>query len=410
MYLIHQESSADCLFTCFKVVLANLSHEKEYLYLPNMKDTAYSFADIKENAKEFNLNVTGLRLKDKHDLFQVRDKYLILTLIRDNTRHAIVLVRLGKRRSKIVDPNLGLVTVKTESLLKEWDSYMLSLTLKSGLAIPRPNSNCLLLDSLVIYKLKLPRGMTSLFTIKFISSLCLVLGLGFIESREFLIPLSLLAAFALFEVLYQFLLVRKMRQVDDLFFSSLRRSLKNKEELETYENYKSQMIAKPITIIYAFLVSLFLLFLLIYNSIYNLIFIAAVIICVFARKVLLSTRFDKEKEVIDSDEASLFSDNNNDVTTFKEKFNALHSKVYHYTYTTSIYKYVETFILIIAIVLSMYLEHILSLTYVLLYYASSYYLKENIDKVMGYKESLNEYKLTRAKYSSMMARMNREMN
>ncbi len=133
------------------------------------------------------------------------------------------------------------------------------------------------------------------------------------------------------------------------------------------------------------------------------------IACVFVKKVILNNHDEKEESVIDSEEASLFS-KDNDVSTFKEKFLALHTRVYHYTYTSSIYRYVETFILIIAIVLSMYLQHILSLTYVLLYYASSYYLKENIDKVMGYKESLSEYKLTRSKYSTMMARMNAETN
>ncbi len=255
VYLIKQESSNDCLFTCFKVVLANLSHEKEYLYLPRIQDTAYSFADIKRVAQGFNLSVTGYRLKDKHDLFEVRDKYLILTLIRDNTRHTVILVRLGKRRSKIVDPNLGLISVKTKTLLKEWDSYMLSITVKSGLTIPHPNSNFYLFNPLCVSCLNPSRGMVGLFTIKFISSLLLVLGLGFIESSQFLIPLSLLAGFALFEVLYQFLLMKEMRQVDDLFFSHLHRALRSREELETYENYKSQMIAKPITIIYAFLVS-----------------------------------------------------------------------------------------------------------------------------------------------------------
>ncbi len=399
MYFIRQETSYDCLFTCLKILLASFYKEKKYLYLPRKKDEAYSFYDVAQIGREYSLALEGYTAKDKNDLFLLKDKNVILSLFKDGRRHAIILTKVGRKRCQIIDPNIGKVWVKTSLLLEWWDRTFLLLTNKS-----------LLENSSLIHRhrftpndcstLSLKNRGVDLYLYKFLSSLFIILGLFFVSSSYFIFPISFFALFALFEIIYQVVLIRKMKEVDNLFFLSLTRPLKNREELKIYEDYKSQLISLPVMSLYALLVALFLVFLLAYNSLYNLIFVGVVVIFAVVKKLFLSTRTSKRERDIASREEYLFSESS--LLDFKKSLSSLHSEVYAFTYQGSIYNYIELFFLILAIILSMYFQHILSLSYVLLYFATSYYLKENIDKITSLDTRLDDYKLTKSKYSTLI--------
>ncbi|MCD8209712.1 MAG: cysteine peptidase family C39 domain-containing protein [Coprobacillus sp.] len=398
MYFVKQETTYDCLFTCLKILLASCYREKKYLYLARKKDEAYSFYDVKEIGQEYGVELVGYQTEEK-DLSSFKDQTIILSINKDGRRHAVILHKVGKKRCQIIDPSIGRLRVRTSLLLEWWDRTFLLLENKSLLENSSlqhrhrftPN-DCSTLS------LK-GRGL-DLYLYKFLSSLFIILGLFFVTSTYFLLPICFFALFALFEVLYQVVLIKKMKEVDNLFFLSLKHPLHTKEELKTYEEYKSQLISLPVMSMYAMLVALFLTFLLAYNSLYNLIFVGVVFLFALVKRLFLSHQTERKKREIDNKEDDLFKQES--IEEFKKSLSSLHTEVYSYTYQGSIYNYIELFFLILAIILSMYLQHILSLSYVLLYFATSYYLKENIDKITSLPTSLSDYTLVKSKYSTLI--------
>ena len=46
MFYIHQTNDSGCGFACLKMMLANIRHDKKYLYMPDKKEKAMSYKEI----------------------------------------------------------------------------------------------------------------------------------------------------------------------------------------------------------------------------------------------------------------------------------------------------------------------------------------------------------------------------
>ncbi|MCD8204760.1 MAG: cysteine peptidase family C39 domain-containing protein [Coprobacillus sp.] len=391
-YFVCQETRLDCGFTSLKIILARLNHNKDFLFLPRKSDDLYSFYDLKKSGEKYGLILEGYEYKEKEEIYNAPRGDKILQLDRDGTRHAVILVRIKRRRSLIIDPSSGKMRVKTETLLNEWSGRLLlvsSYTKYEG-ALPS-------------YPLMKKRGMTSLFLTKLVSSLLLVLGLTTIQSLPAYIPLSLLFGCALVEILYHFLVNKEMKDIDKALLDKLSRPLSSEEELETYEKYKGELLTLPVNISFSGLLCLALIALFIYNSIYNLIIIGALLLFLLVKEVFLSKYLTKKESQIASLERSLVREK--DLRAFRSKFLSAHKESYRYGAVSSVYRYIELFTILLSIILSMYLQDILSLTYVLLFFALSYYLLDNLEKVFSIREETRNYRLYKSKYNTMMSRL-----
>ncbi|MCD8194773.1 MAG: cysteine peptidase family C39 domain-containing protein [Coprobacillus sp.] len=389
MYFVSQQKENDCGFTCLKMILASLNHNKDFLYLPVSKEDAYSFYELIELGAQYKLTLGGYLFSDKDSLITSFKGPMILEVNIDGNTHAIILEKLNKRRAKIIDPSLGEYHIKSGDLFSMWDGK--ALVVESYLKYE---------GKLEIEKIKVKRGSFDLIILKSISTLSLFIGLSFINNSHFLLPLSFLALCAVSEILYRMSVIKKMKAYDKYFTSKLTRPLENIEELKVYEDYKSDSLSLPISFIFSLVICIFLIFLCAYNSFYNLIFVIALILFSLLDKLVLNRNLLLSKEV-ERKENNLFTDNG---VPFNEKLDSLHSLSYKYAYRNNITKYVELFFTLLLILLSMYLEHILSLTYVLFYFALSLYFKENLDKVFSLDESIKKYRLEKARYSSLMSR------
>lgn len=69
MYYIPQITTNDCLFTTFKILLANIKNDERYLYLPeDEKRGPYSLFEIIEKGKTFGVELLGFEADDKKQL------------------------------------------------------------------------------------------------------------------------------------------------------------------------------------------------------------------------------------------------------------------------------------------------------------------------------------------------------
>ncbi len=387
-----QESRYDCGFTSLKIILARLNHRKDFLYLPRKNDESYSFYELKKVGEKYGLTLSGLEYQNKEDLFLSRKGYKILQLDNSGVKHALILTRVNKRRSHLIDPAFGKERMKTSELFSSWSGRALEI------------------EGYTKYKGELPSypimkkwGAVSLFITKLISSLLLVGGLTFIQSEHMWVPLTLLFSCLIVELLYHFLVNREMKEIDRAFLSKLDRPLGSEENLETYEKYKTELLTLPVNISFSGLLSLALIALFIYNSLYNLLIIAMLLLFLFIKEIWLGPHRLKKENEIARLERSLTSEK--DLASFKEKFSLTSSKSYKYAAYSSAYRYSELFLVLLSIIVSMYLQDILSLTYVLLFFALSYYLLDNLEKVFSIREERREYRLYKSKFNTMMSRL-----
>ncbi|MCD8204162.1 MAG: cysteine peptidase family C39 domain-containing protein [Coprobacillus sp.] len=391
-YFISQETTTDCGFTSLKIILARLNHNKEFLYLPRSRDETSSFYDLKISAEKYGLYLDGYEYQSKEDIYLAPKGYKILQLNREGSKHAIILKRITHKWAYIVDPAYGSSRVKTKALFNEWSGRALLITYFKKYTGKLPT-----------YPLLGKRKGVGLFLSKLFSSLFLLMGLSLIESPYYLLPLGCLAICALFEVLYHVLLNRKMKEIDNSFLSRLKKPLSNKEELKTYEDYKSKALTLPTVLTFSVLLSLLITLLFIFNSLYNLIIIGALLFSLMVKEAFIEPGLTREESKISTLELALSREK--DMGQFQRRFTSLHEKTYRYASITTLERYLELFILMLSIIVSMYLEGYLSLTYVLLYFALSYYLKTNLEKVTSLRKERREYDLLKSKYNTMMKRL-----
>lgn len=92
MFYIQQESEHDCLFTCIKILLANLNKDNNYLYLSspfNLKENV-SLLKGKEEAKKYRLTLGAYKVEDKDNLSKDDKLPFIAVTNEGNSKHAIL--------------------------------------------------------------------------------------------------------------------------------------------------------------------------------------------------------------------------------------------------------------------------------------------------------------------------------
>ena len=81
MYYIPQITTNDCLFTAFKILLANVKKDEKYLYLQeDEKHGPYSLLEIIEKGKAFGVELFGFEADDKKELKNCKSIPLILNI------------------------------------------------------------------------------------------------------------------------------------------------------------------------------------------------------------------------------------------------------------------------------------------------------------------------------------------
>ncbi len=351
----------------------------------------YSFYDLIKAGEKYSLHLVGYMYHEKEEIYSTPKGMKILQLERYGTRHAVILTRINNKWAYIIDPGYGKTRLKTSALFKQWSGRALLVSSYEKYTGPIPS-----------YSLSKRKGV-GLFISKLFSSLFLLVGLSFIESPYYLLPLGCLAVCALFEVLYHVLLNRRMKEIDKDFLSQINRPLSTEDELKTYEEYKSKALTLPTVLTFSLLLSLLIVLLFIFNSLYNLVIIGALLFTLLFKEVFLSPHQTREEQEISELEGALTRDK--DMESFKDKFTRTHEKTYHYASEATFSRYLELFILMLAIIISMYFQGFLSLTYVLLYFALSYYLLSNLEKLFSLRKERREYDLLKSKFNTLMHRL-----
>lgn len=390
MFYINQQTNHDCGFTCLKILLANINHQKDFLFLPSKKEK-YSYFDLIEIAKEHNLILEGVEFKNPKLLLENKNM-MIITIKENGLNHAVIIKKKRKNNFELIDPNKGKYIISFDDLMLKWD--------KTALII-KDFKKCKYKANKVVEVKNYQ--MTIYLLLKIFSSILLIVGLSFIRDGGYVfIPIILSAVSVIFEILSRNYSFYILKNNDERIYSLINKLPKDKEQfISNYENSKMLFFSNLNGLLVKGLTALFIITLMIYNASYNIFLIGvAISLCIF-NYFVFNPMIEKKMNDIESLNDELIKQK--DKTGFINSLRIAHVESYKYGNYLLIQKMITYFIILLTTILIMIISNVVSISYLILYFSFTIYLIENINYLFNYKENERKFDLFKLKTLSALS-------
>ena len=392
MKLVSQLFENDCGVACLKMLLVECNKDINYSYLPfKEKKGNYSYQEIKNLASNYGMNLVGFRLSDKSEIVHNDTFPLIVGLeLDDGIKHAIVVEKIKKNRIKILDPAKGKRWMKLKDFYKVFDG--------TGL----------LIDKFTYYKCPFHFKESSSFRIavplilQIASALSLMLGVKFIDEGTYIFyPIICFSLAAIFEVIIKGVLFKEMRRMDmntlpDVYVDRINRF----EFLKRFEEYKQSEVVYPIQFFTSFMMASIFCFILLINNVNNLSLIMLVMGIVLFDSFVVNPLLEKRKNSLELIQRKALLESNNN--RFILQCGELTKKSYIFGKLVLLRKYAYTLIILFAVILLMIFSHIVSVPYVICYFAMSYSLLQNLFPIFTYEQINQKHEINKSKFYNIL--------
>lgn len=393
MYYVPQLNSSDCGFACLKMLLASLNHDRRYLTLPCDENHGfYSFKELSEVASKNGVYLTGFKVIDKNEILRHDSFPVIARLNLGNEKyHAVIVKRINKRYAHIVDPHIGKYKMPYQEFKELWDGTGLFVhsyeKKKSQNEIIEPIS-------------KKEKWLTVL--LQFLSGISIIVGIYFINPEgNFWIPLVCLFLGITFEVLLRYYLYKLMYKLDTYFEDRIN-EISPKYYFSYYERcqqFKSNYLTNNLNVIYSILVSMFVIFISIFNNVLNFPLVIASI-GVSVLEVILFKNKEKEELVRLSDEEEMLKDEKDKESVLK-KVKLLQTKAYKFSQQKLLKKYLGTILFLLVAIFVQIINKSFTLLNVIFALCIEIFLYQNLLPIFEYENKQIEMITNRAKLSNV---------
>ncbi|MCR4879747.1 MAG: hypothetical protein K5906_02190, partial [Bacilli bacterium] len=245
MFSIQQANDHDCGFTALKILLANIHHDENYLFLPSpfFKESVSFFA-LMEIAETYNVSLTALKAIDKEEIIH-NDKFPFIARIKkEENYHALYVYKMNKKYLYYIDPSSGTQKIKIEQFISLWTGEMLAIKEFNKTKCPIKKPKYLKNKELII---------SILF--EFVSALSALLAVYFIHKDSYIfLPVIFFSLMLISEILlkrYSLLLLKRIdKRVEDNIFD-----IKDKDYYAyyfNYEQYKKYLLVNNISLFSSF--------------------------------------------------------------------------------------------------------------------------------------------------------------
>lgn len=396
MHFISQIGEHDCGFACLNMMLANYHHDKNYLFLKH-EDRQYSFKELIDTAKEHNLTLIGVKIKDPYDLTTFERFPMITVLQLDNgARHSVYLVKADSKKVTYYDPASGKVVESFVNFISKWTKS--ALVVDSGTKTTcdiKPDSFVAKCDKITLPIFQILSGMSFLVATYFID-----------RDVSMLVPIIAFVLFFVFELLFRDNLIRAMRRMD----SNIERyeidvpKEKYHDLFVATEKYRIRALTRAPDIINACLISMFLVFILLINDRNNYVYVLLTMFLTVIECFILNPFLKKKSMEVDKQENSLLKvDNANEYQLLSKSTRESAYKVAMYQ---TVFNYVSIGIMLFASIIIMAMSNVVNLTYVVFYLCVCLFLRMNIKKVFSFDEVSQEKDKELAKIICFLKREN----
>ena len=382
-YFTYQGSNHDCGFASLKMLLANLSNNKDYLHLKKegRKDN-YSFLDLIKIGNEHGLTLKAY----KYATSEVNEiKTPFLALIDENH---LVLVKENKRGKYLIyDPGKGIYKMKHSEFDQVWTGKTLEVVdyVKQD------------------YHQKANRIMpikTNLISlgISIVSLAAILVGFFFVkEDAYFFIPIICLAVFSISELVDNWYLIKELNFFDKkyipLFFEYKEDDIK--KQYQDYVKFKSDYFAYGRKFYSACIISALIIVVLVINNPLHSIACLSLICFILFERILFKRKDDDVKQNMSKNEDMLISYDNQNLI---EDILLINQNANSFALSVSIRKCINTFVLVILSFTMMMVTHNISVNFILFHFGVFYVYFNNIEAIIMMGESGKEFSLAKARF------------
>ena len=381
-YFIKQIGEKDCAFTCLKMLLAIVYKSKKFLLYPQKEvDKAYSLEDLMTIASKEGVKLYAFRFKNKEDLLKQTVFPVLTPMRKGDFLHMVLIKKIKGNKLLVYDPADGCKWVDFYDFAKTWNGECLEVAEVKGSLFKEKKY------SFISWPYKVFVPLFQLLSFAFLIS-----ALFFIDkSYSFIIPLSFLFAFVIFEFIYRTLLMSEMKSFDTHILTNLnfndRNSLRNR--FVEMNNFKVLLIGGPVQIINSIIIIVFGAAILFLNSYLNLINLVVICLITIFMTVLEKKYYKNTKTDITNYENQILSLKEDESGDIKEKIAELNKKTYGFVNFMNLKKKILIFLIIVISLIYCAFSNNISLNFVLFHTFIYYYLAQNVTKLY---ESIEAFK------------------
>lgn len=377
-YFCYQIKEDDCAFACLKMILANVYHNKNYLYLKNTKEEGfYSCLEIVEIASKYSLELEGYRFDNKKNICFIKKKPFIAIINQDSSSHAVIVYKIDKKNIEYFDPMFGKRKMKFAMFLAIWQGIALKYN------APEKPFNIKIAKRRLI---NLKSRFVQLF-LKSLSSISFFMFIYFLSPNTyFIFPILSLVAYFLFEIAFN---VFSYRLMDDFDKRVIKPCIEKKNSKSMYNNLnilKTLCISNPLILVNNIIVVIAFIALLIINNYYFSLFII-ILLCIAFFNVFI---FEKKKKASEREIVVMEEEVFKNIQDRKKNYEKLRKKSYIYARFVQFRKLITLFIIAILSVLFIGVVHKASFSDLVFIFFSFSFLNEKFCQILSFSSNLEE--------------------
>ncbi len=394
-HFVLQTTSRECGWAVLKMILADLSHDEQYLTLPStLQKGPLSFLDLVSMASPYGLTLEGYKVISKKEVFSTRGVFIALIEEQGKT-HYIIVDKIKPKKVRVRDPAVGIYELtKTEFLALFTGQFLIvadyvkpAQKIKNTLELPAKNR-------------------WSLYGWQSLSALALLAGLASVNSgSHFALPIALFGAYILLELLYKGALLKAMVCLDKTYVVPKMKMVSKdiRSNLHLLYELKSALIVTPLSFITHLMTVVAFIAILGLNGWNNLFLVAFVVVALVVERLYWKPRQDKSARAIAKHEEGLIEGmtHNRLEIDVGESLGTLNKQTYRYAMQDEVRKYVFWFALLAGVLISMGLTGNVSLNYLVFHFMALAFLSENIRSMMDFSKKQDKTRLLINRYHGL---------
>jgi len=394
-HFVMQTTSRDCGWACLKMILADMSHNEDYLTLPATHQKGpLSFLDLVSMASPFGLTLEGYKVISKKEVFSTRGVFIALIEHQGKT-HYLIVDKVRAKKVFVRDPAQGVYSMRKSEFLEMFTGQFLIVTdwvkpqtkIKNTLGLPA-------------------KTRLALYGWQTLSAMTLLSGLASVNSgSHFALPIGLFAAYIVLELLYKGALLKAMVYLDKNYVIP-KMKIVNKDfrvNLHFLYELKSALIVTPLSFITHLMTVIAFIAILGLNGWNNLILVGFVIAVLAVERLYWKPRQDQRARKIAEQEEGLIEGmtRNRLEIDVGEELASLNHQTYRYAMEDEVRKYLFWFALLAGVLISMGLTGNVSLNYLVFHFMALAFLSENIRSMMDFSKKQDKVRLLMNRYHGL---------
>lgn len=344
-----QENEGDCGYAALKNILIHYHRNNDFALLKEEYKENMSFLEIKDIGEKYNLELQGVLFEEKEKVYN--NTYSICQMKINEKMHFIVFCYEKKGNVKIIDPQYGETTVKSEWFIEHFTGNALIYVEHQKIEFKR---KCQMINPL--------------FVILYISSLLIDYGLVYLlsflmKNDNYLVLLLITVLGLTISIVGKALLIKASyidcdKKYERIISSDIKMT---REERKIILLAKQSIVNRVFSLINSIAILLFCIIILISNEILNIILLVLLSLLIVVPSIIKKMWFVDEEYILLLKEGSVI----NNIDNASEEFSLL-NKMINKIITKRTIRLVILYVLSITFCfLTNYFNNYYSLTYIM---------------------------------------------